>query len=71
MTVEVIDDVRFRDVLGHFSTGVVVITADRNGPVGMTAQSVVSLSLTRRSFCSAQQRRLQAGLSSATPVVSA
>jgi 3-hydroxy-9,10-secoandrosta-1,3,5(10)-triene-9,17-dione monooxygenase reductase component len=45
MTAEIIDDRHFRAVLGHFSTGVVIITADENGPVGMTAQSVVSLSL--------------------------
>ena len=36
----------FRDVLGHFSTGVVVVTAvGADGPAGMTCQSVVSLSL--------------------------
>jgi 3-hydroxy-9,10-secoandrosta-1,3,5(10)-triene-9,17-dione monooxygenase reductase component len=36
----------FRDVLGHFSTGVVVVTADgQGGRAGMTCQSVVSLSL--------------------------
>lgn len=36
----------FRDVLGHFSTGVVVVTASApDGPAGMTCQSVVSLSL--------------------------
>ena len=36
----------FRDVLGHFSTGVVVVTAAApDGPAGMTCQSVVSLSL--------------------------
>lgn len=37
---------QFRDVLGHFSTGVVVVTAQGpSGPAGMTCQSVVSLSL--------------------------
>ena len=36
----------FRDVLSHFSTGVVVVTASSpDGPAGMTCQSVVSLSL--------------------------
>lgn len=36
----------FRDVLGHFATGVVVVTAlgDR-GPVGITANSFTSVSL--------------------------
>ncbi|MDA8033151.1 MAG: flavin reductase family protein [Actinomycetota bacterium] len=37
---------QFREVLGHFSTGVVVVTASApDGPAGMTCQSVVSLSL--------------------------
>lgn len=41
-----IDPAHFREVLGHFSTGVVVVTASEKGtPVGMSAQSVVSLSL--------------------------
>lgn len=41
-----IDPAHFRQVLGHFSTGVVVVTAcDERGPAGMSAQSVVSLSL--------------------------
>ncbi len=41
-----IDPAHFREVLGHFSTGVVVVTATHEGaPVGMSAQSVVSLSL--------------------------
>ncbi len=36
----------FRDVLGHFSTGVAVVTASSPiSPVGMTVQSVVALSL--------------------------
>jgi 3-hydroxy-9,10-secoandrosta-1,3,5(10)-triene-9,17-dione monooxygenase reductase component len=37
----------FRDVLSHFATGVVVVTGlDEDGsPVGMTAQSLTSLSL--------------------------
>jgi flavin reductase (DIM6/NTAB) family NADH-FMN oxidoreductase RutF len=37
---------RFRTVVGHFATGVAVITgADAEGPVGMTANAVCSLSL--------------------------
>ena len=36
----------FRHVLGHLPTGVAVITADGpNGPAGMTANSVTSVSL--------------------------
>ena len=41
-----IDPVEFRAVLGSFASGVVVVTASLNGePVGMTAQSFMSLSL--------------------------
>ena len=37
---------RFRDVMGHFATGVTVVTAsDGDSPVGMTANAVCSLSL--------------------------
>jgi flavin reductase (DIM6/NTAB) family NADH-FMN oxidoreductase RutF len=37
---------RFRTVMGHFATGVAVITAtSENGAVGMTANAVCSLSL--------------------------
>lgn len=37
---------RMRNVLGHFASGVVVITAaDLDGPVGFTCQSFASLSL--------------------------
>jgi flavin reductase (DIM6/NTAB) family NADH-FMN oxidoreductase RutF len=37
---------RFRAVMGHFTTGVTVVTAaGRSGPVGMTANAVCSLSL--------------------------
>ena len=40
------DDARFRQVLGHFCTGVTIITAvDQDGPVGFTAQSFTSVSL--------------------------
>jgi flavin reductase (DIM6/NTAB) family NADH-FMN oxidoreductase RutF len=41
-----IDPTRFRQVLAHLPTGVTVITAHcDNGPVGMTANSVTSVSL--------------------------
>jgi flavin reductase (DIM6/NTAB) family NADH-FMN oxidoreductase RutF len=41
-----VDPAHFKDVLGRFSTGVVVVTALKEGePAGMSAQSVVSLSL--------------------------
>ncbi|WP_214415260.1 flavin reductase family protein [Sphaerisporangium fuscum] len=41
-----IDSRRFRDVLGHFPTGIVVVTASRNGrPVGMAVNSFTSVSL--------------------------
>jgi 3-hydroxy-9,10-secoandrosta-1,3,5(10)-triene-9,17-dione monooxygenase reductase component len=37
---------RFRAVMGHFATGVTVVTAPgADGPVGMTANAVCSLSL--------------------------
>ena len=37
---------RFRAVIGHFATGVTVVTAaGPSGPVGMTANAVASLSL--------------------------
>ena len=40
------DEHRFRAVLGHFATGVAVVTAvDSDGPVGLTVQSFCSLSL--------------------------
>lgn len=36
----------FRNVLGHFATGITIVTArDADGPVGLTAQSFSSLSL--------------------------
>lgn len=41
-----IDQVEFREVLGRFCSGVTVITAmHASGPVGMTCQSFMSLSL--------------------------
>jgi 3-hydroxy-9,10-secoandrosta-1,3,5(10)-triene-9,17-dione monooxygenase reductase component len=40
------DDHRFREVLGHFATGVTIITASDDGePVGLAANSFTSLSL--------------------------
>jgi flavin reductase (DIM6/NTAB) family NADH-FMN oxidoreductase RutF len=41
-----VDPARFRSVMGHFATGVTVVTAGTpDGPVGMTANAVCSLSL--------------------------
>src|SRR5271155_2742809 len=41
-----IDVARFREVLGHFATGITIVTAMEDGePVGFTCQSFVSLSL--------------------------
>jgi flavin reductase (DIM6/NTAB) family NADH-FMN oxidoreductase RutF len=41
-----IDRGRFREVLGHFASGVTVVTASEEGvPVGFTCQSFASLSL--------------------------
>jgi len=40
------DDRRFREVLGHFATGVTIITATDDGePVGLAASSFTALSL--------------------------
>ncbi|HMC51754.1 MAG TPA: flavin reductase [Acidimicrobiales bacterium] len=40
------DTSRFREVLGHFTSGITVITGvDRAGPVGFTCQSFMSVSL--------------------------
>jgi 3-hydroxy-9,10-secoandrosta-1,3,5(10)-triene-9,17-dione monooxygenase reductase component len=45
-TLLVPDDARFRAVLGHFATGVTIVTAvDEGEPVGMAANSFTSLSL--------------------------
>jgi 3-hydroxy-9,10-secoandrosta-1,3,5(10)-triene-9,17-dione monooxygenase reductase component len=42
----VIDQARFREVLGNFATGVTVVTAmDEGVPVGFTCQAFTSLSL--------------------------
>ena len=41
-----LDPAQFRAVMGHFATGVAVVTASSpQGPVGMTANAVASLSL--------------------------
>ena len=42
-----LDSTRFREIMGHYPTGVTVVTAeDRDGtPVGLTANSVTSVSL--------------------------
>ena len=42
-----LDSTRFRAIMGHYPTGVTVVTAvDRDGtPVGLTANSVTSVSL--------------------------
>jgi 3-hydroxy-9,10-secoandrosta-1,3,5(10)-triene-9,17-dione monooxygenase reductase component len=40
------DPVRFREVLGHFASGVVIVAATLpDGPLGLTCQSFVSVSL--------------------------
>jgi 3-hydroxy-9,10-secoandrosta-1,3,5(10)-triene-9,17-dione monooxygenase reductase component len=40
------DDAKFREVLGHFATGITIVTAMEDGaPVGFTCQSFTSLSL--------------------------
>jgi flavin reductase (DIM6/NTAB) family NADH-FMN oxidoreductase RutF len=41
-----VEPARFRTVMGHFATGVAVVTVDTpQGPQGMTANAVASLSL--------------------------
>ena len=43
---DLVEPRHFRDVMGHFATGVTVVTANGpRGPVGMTATAVCSLSL--------------------------
>jgi flavin reductase (DIM6/NTAB) family NADH-FMN oxidoreductase RutF len=45
-TAPTFDQARLRQVMGHFATGVTIITAlDGDEPVGLTAQSFTSLSL--------------------------
>jgi flavin reductase (DIM6/NTAB) family NADH-FMN oxidoreductase RutF len=44
--VRTVEPARFRTVMGHFATGVAVVTVDApSGPQGMTANAVASLSL--------------------------
>jgi flavin reductase (DIM6/NTAB) family NADH-FMN oxidoreductase RutF len=44
--VRAVEPARFRAVMGHFATGVAVVTVDTpGGPQGMTANAVASLSL--------------------------
>ncbi|HUC35878.1 MAG TPA: flavin reductase family protein [Acidimicrobiales bacterium] len=46
MTARRFDEARFREVLGHFATGVAVVTAmEGSEPVGFTCQAFTSLSL--------------------------
>ena len=40
-----IDAARFREVLGHFASGVTVVTATDETPVGFTCQAFAALSL--------------------------
>ncbi len=40
-----IDAARFREVLGHFASGVTVVTASGEDPVGFTCQAFAALSL--------------------------
>lgn len=41
-----IDDARFKEVLGHFATGITIVTAMEEGlPVGFTCQAFTALSL--------------------------
>ncbi|MGE3619083.1 MAG: flavin reductase family protein [Acidimicrobiia bacterium] len=42
---QAIDSAKYRQVLGHFPTGVTVITADPGPPVGMAVGSFASVSL--------------------------
>ena len=46
MTLRTVEPARYRAVIGHFATGVCVVTAQGpEGPVGMTANAVCSVSL--------------------------
>ncbi len=46
MTLRTVEPARYRSVIGHFATGVCVVTAQGpEGPVGMTANAVCSVSL--------------------------
>jgi 3-hydroxy-9,10-secoandrosta-1,3,5(10)-triene-9,17-dione monooxygenase reductase component len=46
MTLRPVEPARYRSVIGHFATGVCVVTVEGpKGPVGMTANAVCSVSL--------------------------
>lgn len=46
MTASEVDPFQFREMLGHFATGVTILTATTpRGPLGMTANSLSSVSL--------------------------
>ena len=46
MSLRTVEPARYRQVIGHFATGVCVVTVDGpRGPVGMTANAVCSVSL--------------------------
>jgi 3-hydroxy-9,10-secoandrosta-1,3,5(10)-triene-9,17-dione monooxygenase reductase component len=46
MNLRTVEPARYRNVIGHFATGVCVVTAEGpEGPVGMTANAVCSVSL--------------------------
>jgi 3-hydroxy-9,10-secoandrosta-1,3,5(10)-triene-9,17-dione monooxygenase reductase component len=46
MNLHTVEPARYRAVIGHFATGVCVVTAEGpDGPVGMTANAVCSVSL--------------------------
>jgi len=69
---QAIDGDTFRQVLGHFATGVTVITAAAaEGPVGLAVNSFTSVSLDPPlvAFCAAHESttwpRIQAGACSA------
>jgi 3-hydroxy-9,10-secoandrosta-1,3,5(10)-triene-9,17-dione monooxygenase reductase component len=54
---QVVDPGRMREVMGHFASGVTVVTADTpDGPLGFTCQSFSSLSLDPPLVCFAPAR---------------
>jgi 3-hydroxy-9,10-secoandrosta-1,3,5(10)-triene-9,17-dione monooxygenase reductase component len=73
-----IDIARFKEVLGHFPTGVAVVTAEtEDGPVGFACQTFASLSLEPLLICfaattsSTSWPRIQATGSFAVSILSA
>jgi len=59
MTSTTVDETLFRDVVGHFTTGVAVITTCRDGRrYGVTASAVASLSLEPPMLLACLNRRL-------------